>query len=459
VEVYRRRCIDCEPDISDDALTIGVGRLADLAGVTYLSGLAPATSLGPAGMDDVATIAAALVDADDVLTDAGETRLVELVAANTRSPACPRVLPAAWAAASPGLVARVLAIRDPVLASTDRLRWRTTTVGCRPAGAEASPASLLRCLPHALWLDWAVRLGARLDAEASCFRTVAAAALLLPGSSASLPDLVAGLSDSPSSFASTTVHVLRTISTSDRGRVVLRALTQISDALRRSGSPIDYERRRHIAATVELLDRRSWDRICAMVGILTGAARKLQNARLWIWETVTAGLVQRAPVSIRPAEPTGLGHGHERGSYFHFVMHLPTPAADLLEAHARRLLDDQGCGDEPLTWSPPRHWVQDEDLPGVEPDEVDHDEVWRLAYAGNSPREVARRAGTTVDHVRHVVCRTPETVWRPPTAHRRSNARTPLPTGCPLNDCGTWSSKRAAVFTTSPASSASAASR
>lgn len=193
------------PDIADEALTVGIGHLADLVGMAFLSGLSPTVSLGTTGMHDVTAIANALVDADSVLSDRNVTRLVELVETNTRPPGCPRVLPSAWAAAIPSLVARVLAVRDPVLAPTDRLRWRTTTEGTRPVTARAASAMLARCLPHALWLDWSVRLGSRTDSEASCFRTVTAAALLLPGSSALLSDLVAGLSDDPAAFARTTL--------------------------------------------------------------------------------------------------------------------------------------------------------------------------------------------------------------------------------------------------------------
>ena len=120
-------------------------------------------------------------------------------------------------------------------------------------------------VPHALWLDWSLRLGPPPGVGESCFRAVAIAALLLPGSTARLPDLLGGLSEDPTAFARTVTYVLRTICATDGDGLILGALTQLSDALRTHGSPVDYGRRRRLGASIELLDRRSWDRMCASV--------------------------------------------------------------------------------------------------------------------------------------------------------------------------------------------------
>ena len=416
-----------DPGIEHAALAAGVGRLADLVGTAALLRPGANPLLRVRGLDRVEAIGAGLVEAQEVLADASDKRMTELIAATAARQSRAGVLPAAWAGASPELVARVLSIRDSSLGPADRLRWRSTTTPRRPTQSQEATDSLVGSMPHALWLDWSIRLGPPPGIGESCFRAVAIAALLLPGSTARLPSLVSDLSADPASFARTVTYVLRTICATDGDGLILGALTRLGDSLRTYGSPIDYRRRRRLGTTVELLDRRSWDRICASVGILTGGPRKLHNARLWIWETVTGGPLQRLSAGGRPIDPTAGTDLGERGSYVRFLLNLPTPVAQLLEAHARTLLDEQGCADEPLTWSPPVDWVGGAYLPGSEPDDIDGDEIWRLLYLGLSPGQVAAQARTTIGHVRHVMCRVPQNIPRGPHPQETANARTALP--------------------------------
>jgi hypothetical protein len=416
-----------DPDIEHAALAAGIDRLADLVGTAALLRPDADAFLRKRGLDRVEAIGAALVEAQEVLTDASDRRLSELIAASAERSTSARVLPFAWAGASPELVARVLSIRDSSLGPADRLRWRSTTTPRRPTQSEEATDSLVGSVPHALWLDWSIRLGPPPGVGESCFRAVAIAAMMLPGSTARLPDLVSDLSEDPASFARTVTYVLRTICATDGDGLILGALTRLGDALRTHGSPIDYRRRRRLGASIELLNRRSWDRICASVGILTGGQRKLHNARLWIWETVTGGPLQRLTPGGRAIDPTAGSDLDERGSYLRFLLNLPTPASQLLEAHARALLDEHGCADEPLTWSPPIDWVAGACLPGSEPDDIDRDEIWRLLYLGLSPGQVAVQARTTIGHVRFVMCRVPQNIPRGPHAQESASVRTALP--------------------------------
>lgn len=157
--------------------------------------------------------------------------------------------------------------------------------------------------------------------------------------------------------------------------------------------------------------------MCAAAGIPTGGVLRLNQSRLWLWETLTGGLPHDAPAALRPSS-AGLG------AYHSFALRLPARALALLDAHARRVLDENGCADEPLLWSPPIHWTDVvEELPGCDPDSLDHTKVTALLGRNLPPRDVAATLGTTIDHVRVVARRHPWFARSP----RVPNQRTPLP--------------------------------
>ncbi|MGI8808337.1 MAG: TniQ family protein, partial [Acidimicrobiales bacterium] len=400
--------------ITDDHLMHGVEQLADLLTVAANSGLTSIDS-DNSGLVDVSSMALALSRAHQALADPDGEILAELAMADVC--ARPHPLPRPWRTAGPALQSRVLDVRDPHLRPTDRLRWRTTTSGCQPRSQGAREA-LTQAMPHGLWVDWAIRLRPTQGIDASSFRLVAAAALLLPGAVDPIEALVAEWTPNPSPFAHKVSHVLFRLTRDDHGRAVLRAITQLSDALSRHGSPIDYQRRRRVAAEAELLDRLSWDRICASAGTPTGADRRLRNARLWLWETITGGLVQRAPEPLAPIEPSGLM------AYYDFALHLLPVEVELLDERARRFLNDHGCIREPVTWSPPVEWVDLDGLPGPDPASIDVDRVSRLLRHRLSSSDVAEQLGVSIDHVRLVMRLHPQDL-RPP---RRRPKRNPVPT-------------------------------
>jgi hypothetical protein len=129
---------------------------------------------------------------------------------------------------------------------------------------------------------------------------VSSVALALPGSRHPVHDVVAHRDEPATAFARTLSYVLQAIAATEQGSAVLRALTQLSDAVRAHGSPIDYQRRRRIALTDPLLDGPSWSDACAAARIPAGGSRNLRQARLWVWELLTGGLPEQAPASLRP---------------------------------------------------------------------------------------------------------------------------------------------------------------
>ena len=396
------------PSTADAAMTVLMEDLADVVTVAGQRDLTPGSTTSQ-GLCDTATLADAVERANETLRGADQDRLRELAVADMRGR--PQPLPRSWRTASTTLAGQVLVTRDIHLRPTDRLRWRTTTTGARPT--ITGDDSRLSCVPTALWPEWVVRLQPPGDYNPITFSKVAAAALLLPGATRSFAAVLSNwTSDATLSRASATV--LRKLAATEHGDTVLRALTQLSDGLLAHGSPIDYQRRRHLAATAALMDAADWDRICAQAGMATGGARKLRCARLWIWETVTAGLLEHAPDGVRPSEPEHIA------SYHRFPLAMSPLAAELLGAHARRLLDATGCGDEPTSWSPPSDWVTLAGLPGRDPGCITAEQVEALLRQRLPPSEVAERLGVTRQHVRLVTRQHPPHLRLRSTGGRRT---------------------------------------
>lgn len=397
-----------DPSTTDASMAVLIEDLADVLTVAGQRDLIPGSVTGQ-GLSETAILAVAIDRADGTLTAAGKDRFGELAVADMRGR--PQPLPRSWRTASAATAGRVLTSRDRHLKPMDRIRWRTTTEGMRPT--IAGDDSRLGCVPTALWLDWVVRLQPCRDDNPVAFSRVTAAALLLPGATRSFDAVLANWTPD-TALSPRTAIAMRKLAATEHGHAIFRALTQLSDGLLAHGSPIDYQRRRRLAATATLMDAASWDRICAQAGMATGGARKLRCARLWIWETLTAGLLGHAPDGVRPSEPEHLA------SYHRFPLVMPPHAAELLDAHARHLLDSKGCEDEPLSWSPPPDWVTLTALPGRDPAFITAEQVEALLCERLSPSDVAERLGVTLQHVRLVIRQ------HPPNLRLRSTGRRPV---------------------------------
>lgn len=388
LELQQRLCHVLKPGLDDEEFLGIVHQLVDLATIAC-SGVDP-RRMGPEILAKPEALAATLVNADQILRDPTERRLSELATADVRERPIP--LPPHLQTASRGLASRVLTIRDPHLRPTDRLRWRTTTVGRRPAGNTAKGSTRARCAPLALWPDWGVRLQPRVGSRFDEFRTVAAGCLRLPGSTAPLARL---LEEQEMNFASIMSTTLQEIANSANGTAVLRVLTELSDRLDLEGGPIDYRRRREIASRAILLTGPEWDQMCLDAGAHVGGARKLWFARLWIWETMTAGRIDQAPREIRATD------NHTRSIYnYQFTLGLRAPEVRLLRTRARKILDDNGCDDEPISWSPPVEWVDLQGVPCPDPFSLDSSHIIRQLRDGVAPSDLAERLGTTIAHIR-----------------------------------------------------------
>lgn len=383
-----------DPAVSDDDAAALVERIVDVLVVATHVGL----NLGAIDghrHNAADELAGPVSEARRALADPNGPRMGAL--ANSDARRTPRPLPGSWREASPRLATVLLRHRDPRLRTLDRLRYRSITPNARrPEGIDS--AALLPAIPLALWPDWAIRLRPA-AVEVTNFRISAAAALCLPGATVTLSEIAESWPAKQTTANLTRLG--RLIAANPHGDAVLRALCALTDELERDGAPIDYERRRRLASEIELLDARSWATMARAGATPTGQAFKLRAARLWTWETVTGGLPEQAPRSLRPMMPTELPR------YQRFALELPAPTVKRLLDHARDLLDTHGCRDEPVTWSPRGAGIATETLPGPDPDTVDPRDARALLAKRIAPGDAATQLGITLDNLRYLTRKHP----------------------------------------------------
>jgi hypothetical protein len=322
----------------------------------------------------------------------------EMRAIATNDPArTPAALSQVWDGVSPALAAILLAQRDRRIGPTERLRYRTMTGAARrPNGAD--PAIRLRTLPLALWPDWSIRLRPATIAS-DTFRIAAAIALCVPGSTHSIRSIRDNWPGPTNEQRM--IKFGRLVTADPHGTAILAALCALADYLDRHGAPVDYQRRRELAAEIELLDPAAWTVMCRAGGTPAGGRRKLAHARLRLWETLTAGLPQQAPHSLRLDSPEFLAR------HSGFALHLPAPTVHRLNEHARRLLDAHGCRHEPLTWSPNADVISLGQLPGPDPEAVDPISVHATFARQRTPKQTAVDLGITLEHLRYLARKPP----------------------------------------------------
>ncbi len=376
-----------EPTLAEADADRLVDRLVDLLTVAWHVGLDPRAFDGHR-LNAAYVLADPLIEAHEVLADPGEARLRALVTDDG-----PPTLPATWRSASPALTGIVMRHRDARLRATDRLRQRSMTgAGRRPEGID--PATRLHALPFALWPDWSIRLRPP-TIEARNFRISASAALCLPGATAMLKEI--GSHWPATRLGINLTHLCRIIARDEHGTAILGALCALADDLDRDGAPIDYDRRRELASRITLLDADTWMIMCRAGGTPPGGTPRLRQARVYLWETLTGGIAEQAPQPLRIESRMGPAR------YQTFALRLPGRTARMLLEHARGLLDDHGCRDEPLTWSPPGAGIAVADLPGPNPDALDPRPAHALLARRMAPGDIADELGITIEHLRYIV--------------------------------------------------------
>lgn len=376
--------------------------------------------------------AAAFTDAAALLTDPqpGQDRLADLVTRCFRGPQS-RAIPFSWRAASPALTTRIARGRDSTLTPIERIRYATTLPATAPPPRRqrTDPASRRAArLPDQLWPVWAIRLAdhgptrrQRDTVDGPVFRSAMIAALLLPDSNLPLKQITPLLPHQPD--AKRVAHQLRHLAATPGGDLALRILTELGLALDHHDIPIDYARRRRLAADTDLIDKPTWSRLCRDAGLRPGRARRLDLARSYLYELITGGGLATAP------EPYRLPEGTPRVEHVEFCATLPAAVAAALTGHANKLLAVAGITGEPLTWHPPADWVTVASWPGADPELTDPGPLhramlarWATAAHNNwrPTQAVADTLGISSHHLRYVLRKHP--IDHAPYTERRPGA-------------------------------------
>jgi hypothetical protein len=203
------------------------------------------------------------------------------------------------------------------------------------------------------------------------------------------------------------------------GPEVLRILTELAFALDAHDIPVNYQRRRDLAAGTTLIDDATWARVIREAGMRLPL---IAYARRHLYELLTGCSLQTAPPPYRVTSTDS------QARYDDFVIGMPAPLATALNEHARRQLDIWGIGDEPLQWQPPASWVTATTWPGADPAATDPAPIHhRLLRDHATPGQIAAGLGISPGHLRQVLRRQP--LPRP----RRPVRYTLIPTAAPAS--------------------------
>lgn len=302
----------------------------------------------------------------------------------------------------------------PFIGARMQLRYRTALpvpVAPRARDNATAPQEVASRVPSLLWPAWSVRL-IRGDGLYDQRRMALSCAVLLVGSCCSTSDAVRWLGDS-----TTTNSVLQLLAHRQwepSWQATSLALIRVSDYLYSTPPPIDYARRRQLDFT-HLLPSEIWLRICRESGTPPGVGQKEFAARCFLFEMISGNPARKAPYR-NPYQNIGTVFW-SRVRNFPFML-TPSLAAALQE-EAARFLSERHI-EEPLTWHPPLHLLDDLDLPSASVDAVDIELLQLLANSpGASTRTLARDLGVDINSLRYQLERSPIQLDPQPTAENK----------------------------------------
>jgi hypothetical protein len=197
-------------------------------------------------------------------------------------------------------------------------------------------------------------------------------------------------------------HVAKTLRAlqADGHEQVLVAVCQLADYLDHHGSTIDYHRRRAVIGSATI-SQAAWQQLCYQAGAHPGRPRRHLDAQRYLYQLLSGADLND------PSHVLAFRSAADRTTHLAFTASLPMPVRQALTDHAARHLGQLGI-EEPLTWEPPPNCCQDLKLPGRDPDDLDLKAVHQLVVVDRlPPGAAARKLGTTIDHIRLALERTP----------------------------------------------------
>uniref|UniRef100_UPI003F498A25 TniQ family protein n=1 Tax=Nonomuraea sp. CA-252377 TaxID=3240003 RepID=UPI003F498A25 len=293
----------------------------------------------------------------------------------------------AWRSTSPHLAGRALAPLDATLTPISRIRYGTASP--QPYWRELTRDEITRraaSIPGRLWPSWTMRLLGRhlnIGSSVNALRTGASAMLLLPGTWLDYNQALSLLNPEDASRSSgRATKILQRCDPTPLAAV----LAQLAWSLDKFGSPIDYSRRRSTFRFDRIAwDEDAWETISAQVRWPSDGPALTEFMR---WQLLAL---------LHGADPEPAGQ--DIIAYQHARAVMPEPLREFLYRQACAQLDRARI-DEPLVWEPPTSWAVIPDLPGFEPDAVDHELARYLIADGNSEKSISRRLRLPIWHFR-----------------------------------------------------------
>jgi hypothetical protein len=338
------------------------------------------------------TAAFTVLDAADI--PAAGTALRWLVAGSRRRGVT--VSPTAissWGRGTSAVLAAVqLSALDPLLKSSDRLRYRTTTDKPRRSfPGMHNAAQRARHAPALFWPELSIRF-ALPHCHQQQLRAALSCVLLMTGTQVHVSqaaDLLGAVT-----YRHRASRILQLLAADPHGDHILTGITRIADYLDSHNTPIDYQRRRELCYE-DLLPDGAWSHLCRNTGTPAGT-RKAAVARSVLFERISGLPANRAPFATDDDD--------FRASIASFPAHLsPRLAAGLHDA-ARAFLHHHQIRDEPVSWHPPLTLLSGLELPGPDLDRVQIAEVHRGIRQDHAGLQAtAEQLGITIDAVRYLL--------------------------------------------------------
>lgn len=291
-----------------------------------------------------------------------------------------------WRSAGPRVINRILAASDGQLTLKARLRYGTaTTEPAEPYLSETDITVRASKTPGMLWPSWTLRLlppKSPHQPRIAGLRRACASLMLIPGGPAGHRQ-AARIMGNPH-FRSNLEALLAFVNADH----ICSTLTHYARVLDAHEVPIDYARRRALFAdetTPLLLDENAHWRLWKGLG-----TRQFQQVHLYRLRWQLRRLLLGADPQL----------GNHAPAWTHrFAYRTHPKILAFLDQQAHRNLAAHHVTDEPVTWEPPGHWLDNIALPQP-PIGTPTEHVRNLLTPDSTARDVARTLGLTVHQLR-----------------------------------------------------------
>ncbi|WP_233164965.1 LysR family transcriptional regulator [Mycobacterium sp. AT1] len=296
---------------------------------------------------------------------------------------------------SPVASAAVIKASTETFSAIGQLRHQTVlALPGVPAGGYSQLTALARRTSSSMWPGWFVRL-APPDLRSPALAPAMACMTLLVNSRMPIREAVDALGG-----LITSADVSSQAGKLSRRRhwtATCMALTRLNAYLSENEIPVDYARRRTLDYS-SLLPVETWNQICSETDSFAGTGVRAEVARLYLFEKVSTLSPNLAPFAREAIQPAVCGPVRN------FPAAITPRLAARLNEVATKFLDQQGIY-EPVTWHPPLTLLDELDLAGSDPGNLDPDHLTEARLKDRTGRiePIARRLGVTGDIVRYLL--------------------------------------------------------